>query len=227
MALKKISAQEVIQEYKKGRRDFSSIDCRDADFGNINFPGAVFSGSDLSFASFRNSDLTDCNFSGCVLDWSTFVWAKLIRTNFTNAKLRWCCLNDATFEKTILRKADISWSVVLNTKFFDSDLEGADFTTAIFHESQFDPEKAQTMLNQLRGRIPYDLLLTIQFSINTTRDRTRLLNLSMQQNTGTIGYKSGVSGYQINSGGTEEVKYTVGKDYSVGKKYESKKGYNK
>lgn len=226
--LKKMSVHKVLSEYKKGRRDFSNIDCRDGDFGNMNLHGSDFSGSDMSFASFKHADLTDCDFSNCTLDWCSFVWAKLVRTDFTNAKLRWCCLNDAIFEKTVLRKADISWSVLLNTKFFDSDIEGADFTTAVFHESQFNPENAQAMLNQLRGKIPYELLLIIQFSINTTRDRVQQLNLSPESATDAhVGYKTSMAGYQISSAPAENVKYTVGKDYAVGKKYEMKKGYDK
>lgn len=228
--MKGISAQDIIEEYKKGRRDFTSIVCKDADFTGMDLSGANFSDSDMSFSTFKTATLNDCNFSNCVLDWTSFIWAKLIRTDFTNAKIRWSVLNDATFEKTILRKADLSWSLLFNVNFHDSDITGADFATAAFHVSQITSGgviKVQSELERLRSKLPYDLWLTIQFSLNTTRDKFQQFNLPGNSANAAVGYRSGVSGYQVNSGGEEEVKYTVGKDYAIGKKYEAKKGYNK
>lgn len=230
MAMKRISAHEIIEEYKKGRRDFSNIICKDADFTGIDLSGADFSNSDMSFSTFKTANLTDCNFSSCILDWSTFIWAKLIRTNFTKAKIRWSVLNDATFEKTVLRNADLSWSLLFNVNFHDSDIAGADFATAAFHISQITSggmEKARTELERLRSKLPYDLWLAIQFSLNTTRDRTLQFNMESQGASGHVGYRSGAAGYQISSAPAEQVKYTVGKDYAITKKYEMKRSYDK
>ncbi len=65
----KKSIQEIIEEYKKGERNFSNLDLR----------GQSFAGYNLSGANFTNCNLRRANFTGCDLKGTNFRKARLAK----------------------------------------------------------------------------------------------------------------------------------------------------
>ncbi len=65
----KKSVQEIIEEYKKGERNFSNLDLR----------GQSFAGYNLSGANFTNCNLRRANFTGCNLKGTNFRKARLAK----------------------------------------------------------------------------------------------------------------------------------------------------
>jgi uncharacterized protein YjbI with pentapeptide repeats len=57
-----MKAAEVIEQYKKGRRDFRGESLRGCDFKNQDFSGADFSGCDIRGANFSRANLTGVKF---------------------------------------------------------------------------------------------------------------------------------------------------------------------
>jgi len=186
---KKMTTDEIIKEYKKGRRDFSNIECKWANLINLTFNKVSFRNSDLSYSSFENSTLKDCDFSGTNLEWSSFSSARLIRVNFQNAKISWSKFNDAYFEKVDLRKANLDWAIALNTNIMSqADLRGvnlATFAKDISEIKQEGIERAHAEANKLKSKMPFDVWMKIKFSVNNTADKFRILMQDMKQSIGS------------------------------------------
>jgi uncharacterized protein YjbI with pentapeptide repeats len=64
--MKKMSAQEVIQRYQDGERDFRRLDLRGHSFKGQNLSGADFSKADIKSTNFAKANLSQTNFSGAI-----------------------------------------------------------------------------------------------------------------------------------------------------------------
>ena len=70
----KLSARDIVAQYKEGRRDFSEIVCTSSDFTNMNLKGIVFRKANLQFCTFngcelQNSDLVKPIWTGRASGW--------------------------------------------------------------------------------------------------------------------------------------------------------------
>ncbi|NET25881.1 pentapeptide repeat-containing protein [Okeania sp. SIO1I7] len=59
-----MKARKILQEYKKGRRDFQGVSLRGLSFKRKNLSGADFSGADIRGTNFRRANLTGAKFCG-------------------------------------------------------------------------------------------------------------------------------------------------------------------
>jgi hypothetical protein len=105
------NAEEVLQRYAAGVRDF-----HDADLRGIDLRGANLSSADLSEAELSEADLTDANLTEC---------------NLSGAELRRATLRGAVLKKSNLRGADFSLADLTNAKFDCADLCGNNLSGAV------------------------------------------------------------------------------------------------
>jgi len=61
---RKMTAQEIINEYKQGVRDFSGICAPNSDFSGQNLKGIILRKANLHYSSFGHTDLTAADLSG-------------------------------------------------------------------------------------------------------------------------------------------------------------------
>ena len=145
-AQKPMSGEELIEEYAKGRRDFSNVtfeagtslsfeDLRGANFSHANFSGmnlnvVDISGAKLDYArfyktrlicvNFSGSDLEGANFSDARLPFSDLSFTNLAHANFSHADLRYADLSNViSLKRAAFGGADLSSANLVNA----ADLE--------------------------------------------------------------------------------------------------------
>jgi hypothetical protein len=110
----KMTAEELIQRYKAGQRDFRGVN--------------------LSEEILLWADLRGANFSGSILRGTNFNWANLSEVDLTAADLRDADLAWANLKKADLREANLS-----GANFSAASLKGADWSRAIMPDGTIMP----------------------------------------------------------------------------------------
>lgn len=142
--MRKLTFDEVLQEYSRGRRDFTNVNVvmnRDIDreeFIQINLSGADFRGGNLRFfwaylggRKGAGINLSGANFNGLELTYQHFIGANLRGTAFQNAGLL-----GADFSFADLTGADLSGTDLEGTNFYKANLTGTSFRNVkIAHNS--------------------------------------------------------------------------------------------
>ncbi|MGB3536097.1 MAG: pentapeptide repeat-containing protein [Microcoleaceae cyanobacterium] len=135
-----MNKEQLQQEYKDGRRDFTNLDLSGLDLAKINLTGADLSGSNLNgsrlvYAKLTGANLTGVNLSGAYLGIADLTNTNLTRanlsntklyeTNFTNANLTNANLANIEFEKTNFRRANLQGIQFEGTSFLSTNLTEA------------------------------------------------------------------------------------------------------
>lgn len=120
-----MQAQELLEQYRQGERDFSHVD----------LSGADLSGFNLRSANFTGANLTEANLSWAFLNQATLHEACLRRADLRNASLNSAILTNAVLSGANLSKADLrlaqmqqadlNWATVLEADIGSANLEYA------------------------------------------------------------------------------------------------------
>ena len=110
-----MNREELISEYKSGRRNFRRVDLSEQNLSRIDLCGADLSGARLSGA----------NLSGAKLSWANLSWADLSRADLSSADL-----SDARLSRADLSSADLSSAKLIGAKLICAKLNGADMRGA-------------------------------------------------------------------------------------------------
>lgn len=111
----KIMGFEVLEEYKKGRRDFSNVHIAIGEFAGADMSGIILRNCKIEDATFRGGKLVNADFSGSEIIFTGFTDANLTRAKFNNCYIKWAVFDRAIFDETEMKNADIVWSLFLNT----------------------------------------------------------------------------------------------------------------
>lgn len=122
----RLTAEELLEAYAKGRRDFTSHN-----LGLLNLTKA-----DLSGASFHQSKLQKVNFQNANLFNADFGRANLNQAVLKNANLARAYLSHADLGGANLRGADLSYAYLSNANLRGANLCGADLTGAKVSDEQ-------------------------------------------------------------------------------------------
>ncbi|MBD2090556.1 pentapeptide repeat-containing protein [Microcoleus sp. FACHB-1515] len=122
----KLSADELLSAYAKGKRDFT---CHDLSL--LNLPRAV-----LSNANFHQSRLHKVNFQNANLFSADFGRASLNQAVLKNADLARAYLSHADLAGADLRGADLSYAYLSNANLRGANLCGANLTGAKVSDEQ-------------------------------------------------------------------------------------------
>ncbi|MEQ8540779.1 MAG: pentapeptide repeat-containing protein [Coleofasciculus sp. D1-CHI-01] len=102
----KMTAEELLQRYAAGQRDFQGVNLSD---------------EVLSWADLTGANLSGANLSGVILNWANLSQVKLRCANLSNSDLNWANLERADLQGANLSGAEVS----------AANLNGADWSGAI------------------------------------------------------------------------------------------------
>jgi serine/threonine-protein kinase len=122
----KLAANELMDAYAKGRRDFTSHNLSLLNLQKV----------DLSGASFHQSKLQKVNFQGANLFNADFGRANLSQATLKGANLARAYLSHADLAGANLRGADLSYAYLSNANLRGANLCGADLTGAKVTDDQ-------------------------------------------------------------------------------------------
>lgn len=108
-----MNAQELIQRYAAGKRDFSGADLRFADLSQLDLTGVDLSRAVLEGANLQRANLSFANLCGAHLERAnltdaSFFYANLRRANLSEAKLAGADLRSANLTDAKLHGADLT-----------------------------------------------------------------------------------------------------------------------
>lgn len=98
--LQPASAQDVLEQYAQGHRNFQNLELTAVDWAGVNLKGADFSYGDFSQANF-------------------------VRANLRGADLSYACFHEAN-----LQEADLRGSSLMGTDFRNANLQGVNLQEA-------------------------------------------------------------------------------------------------
>lgn len=110
-----MDADELIERYAHGERDFRGIMLRDAELAETS----------LSHADLRDADLTGVNLCSADLTLAEFTHATLLGANLEGADLRRANLRWALLSESVLRAADLSWANLQGAALHHANLSRA------------------------------------------------------------------------------------------------------
>lgn len=229
----RLSATEIIAQYKSGRRDFSEIECTSADFTNMDLKGIIFRKANLQFCTFNGCELQGSDFSEANLDWGGFRRANLSDAKMVKAKCRYALFDDSIFDRADVRDADFSWARMLNVNFQSADTRGTSFVMAAFTLADMSKESLGQVTFELgkhKNKIPFEMLMEIKFITSGTMDKIAAINMAGQKEGSASGYRIGsdIGGYNAVAGAPEvSYKGATTNPYSMKVKYRSAVPYER
>ncbi len=146
-----ISAEEFLQRYKEGERDFtgvnlagvnlsgktleSNVSLSQANLSNanlanakliqVNLIGANLQGANLNSTNLQSADLIGANLSGANLTKATLYYARLIQANFSQANLSEAKLDKANLTTANLSRANLTQASLSSANLTEADLSQA------------------------------------------------------------------------------------------------------
>lgn len=121
-----ISAEEFLQRYQEGERDFTGIN-----LAGVNLSGKTLdSNVSLSQANLRNSNLANAKLTGVNLIGANLQGANLNSTNLQSADLIEANLSGANLTKVILYSARLIQANLSHANLSEANLSSANLTTA-------------------------------------------------------------------------------------------------
>ena len=132
-----MNREELISEYKSGRRNFRRVDLSEQNLSRIDLSGADLSGARLSGA----------NLSGAKLSWANLSWADLSRADLSSADLSSAKLIGAKLICAKLNGADLSGAKLIGADLRSADLSSANLSGARLSGAQnLDPTTAAQLM---------------------------------------------------------------------------------
>lgn len=122
----RLSAEELISAYAKGKRDFSSHDLNSLNLAKSDLSGANFHQAKLQKVNLQSANLLNADFGRASLSQASLKNAKLARAYFSHADLA----------GADLRGADLSYAYLSNANLRGANLCGADLTGAKVSDEQ-------------------------------------------------------------------------------------------
>ena len=127
--------EQLVAEYKAGRRDFSRIELSHVDLSTVDLSAVNFSGSDLTNVNFSAATLAKANFRGAYLDRAILTKSNLSEANLQGAELGQASIEDsnlagANFSRSNLTGAKLMASTLSSTDLGQASLEGANLERA-------------------------------------------------------------------------------------------------
>ena len=120
-----MKAEEVLEQYTAGSREFSALDLREINLSGANLSEASFSHADLSVANLAGANFSRTDFSHANLS-----AAKLNSANLSKTKLNHAILNLANLTMADLRGANFVQAELIRAELTRADLSGADLRGA-------------------------------------------------------------------------------------------------
>jgi serine/threonine protein kinase, bacterial len=139
---RKMNADELLDHYEQGKRDFALVDVENIRLVRVYLAGATF----------HNSNLRKVNFQGTDLAGADFGRANLGRANLRDSNLSKAYLSNADLQEADLRGADLRGAYLLNANLRGTNLCGANLTGAKLAPEQLAMAKTNWMTVKPNGK---------------------------------------------------------------------------
>ncbi len=136
-----VDTKFVLDEYKKGRRDFTGITIKEADFSGKTIPGIILANAVLRNAAFDFADLNGANFENADLSNSRFHGSKLEKANFKKANMYLSYINAAFFEETDFSETILLWAKLEGINMALAKIEGTIFSWVLMKDVKMTPSQ--------------------------------------------------------------------------------------
>lgn len=140
---------ELLEEFKKGKREFTDIKMDYPELSNQNLRGIIIRNSSFRFPMFRFSDLTGCKFVNCDILFGGFRGANLTDAVFENCKIEYSFFGDATLRNTKMLKCEISWTGFLDTNIRELDMSSSTQFKVFSDPSQITQQDVDTAISNI------------------------------------------------------------------------------
>ncbi len=138
---RKMTAAEVIREYKQGVRDFSGVSAPNSDFSGQKLSGIILRKANLHYSSFNHTDLTGADLSGADLTSCAFDNTILRNANLSKANMYWSRISGAVMEGANLKETNLSWCDISGTDFSGCDISKANVQWSLALRTKFSGEQ--------------------------------------------------------------------------------------
>ena len=138
----KVSAQEIVEAYLSGRKDFGLRDLSMQDLSKVDLSESKFHESKLIKTNLQATDLSRTNFANC----------DLRQAIMRNANLNKAFFRSSNLEGIDLRGADLSYANFKNSKLKGANLCGANLTETNLTSEQLEEVKTNWMTIMPSGK---------------------------------------------------------------------------
>lgn len=138
---KKTTVVNILGEYSRGKRDFSSVAVPNADFRGKKLCGIIFRNAVLQNSNFNYCDLTDADFSGADLMNTWLIGATLRGTVFSRAYMYFATMRNAIVENTSFENADMSWNDLSGVNLASAKISGTILSWCIIDGSKMSDDQ--------------------------------------------------------------------------------------
>ena len=133
-----MNADELIEKYKAGERNFAGVDLEGADLQEADLQRANLNNANLTDANLSNSYLTganlvNANLRGAHLQYSYIDWAYLNNINLEGANLQYAQIHETRLAGANFQDADLSHTELSYNNFANANLDGANLSEAFLN----------------------------------------------------------------------------------------------
>jgi uncharacterized protein YjbI with pentapeptide repeats len=137
-----IAREELLEQYNKGRRNFSQVNLAGANLNGLNLSGIDLSNSVLERVTLQEADLSGANLYGITLISANLRKINLTSANLTDADLTEANLSEANLAKAIflranLKRVNFSFAIAPGADLMRANLREANFGKATFNDANF------------------------------------------------------------------------------------------
>jgi uncharacterized protein YjbI with pentapeptide repeats len=122
-----MTAEELLERYAAGERDFSGVDLSDEDLSLAQLPEIILRDCILDQTVFDSCDLSYGNLSGSYLFQSSFDGTKLRKANLIGANLAESSFRNAILDDANLSCTNLSGTILRNASTSKTSFDGALF----------------------------------------------------------------------------------------------------
>ena len=178
-----VDTKFVLDEYQKGRRDFTGITIKEADFSGKNIPQIMLKNAVLRNAVFDFANLEGANFEGADLSNSRFHGSKLEKANFKKANMYLSYINAAFFEETDFTETILLWAKLEKINLALVKIEGTIFSWVLMKDVKMTPTQFLSL--------PPDVLETIKMENTEAPTQAQSSDSSLKYDETADKYASG------------------------------------
>ncbi len=133
-----MTVEELLEQYGKGKRDFSGLHLQESNLSRVNLSGADLSHADLSVANLSGANLAGVNLSHARMNVT-----RLSSANLNRADMSYANLNVANLTRADLRRAKLVQASLVQAEMVRSDLSEADLSQASLNRCDLRESRLQ------------------------------------------------------------------------------------
>ncbi len=198
--MKALLSREFLEQYKQGKRFFSSIIINFADFHDQMINDIVIKDSKLSFVTFFNCKIRGAKFVNCEIFYGSWNGGYIEDTIFDRCKIDYTIFHNGTLKNVKIASSNISWSLFFSRPTSELDYYSS-FRFRVFNDpSQVTDRDLEEALRQIMPLID-NLDLSIRMKIKEELGAgTKKYGREIKNMVSGNAYEKTSSGYNPRSG---------------------------